>query len=343
MRGPTIRVKPLVVQQSFPRPRPTTNPYIWMLAESIEAVPEVRLRYFTWRGALFGRYDVIHLHWPEILVSGQSPLKALLRQALTVLLVIKLELTRTPIVRTAHNLDLPQGISRRERALLRWIDRRTTLKIRLNELTQIDGRWGVATIPHGHYRDWFAKYPKPPAVAGRFGYFGLIRRYKGVDTLLRAFAGVESASVSLAIGGKPSSQRLVAELTALAGKDSRVMLNLEFLSEEQIVAIVGSSQLVVLPYREMHNSGGALTALSLGRPVLVPANEVNRLLSAEMGEGWVYQFEGELTSKALADTLAEVEGRVVGELPNLARREWTEAGTLHVDAYRQAIALRRNH
>jgi hypothetical protein len=93
----------------------------------------------------------------------------------------------------------------------------------------------------------------------------------------------------------------------------------------------------------MHNSGGALTALSLGRPVLVPANEVNRLLSAEMGEGWVYQFEGELTSKALADTLAEVEGRVVGELPNLARREWTEAGTLHVDAYRQAIALRRNH
>jgi beta-1,4-mannosyltransferase len=334
-------MKPLVVQQSFPRPRPTTNPYIRMLAEAIEAVPGVELRYFSWRDAILGRYDVLHLHWPEILVSGQSPLKALVRQALTVLLMWKLILTRTAIVRTAHNLKMPEDISRRELALLRWIDKRTTLKIRLNELTEIDGRWAVATIPHGHYRDWFAKYAKPPAVRGRVGYFGLIRRYKGVDALLKAFSGVRGGYLSLAIGGKPSSESLAAELTALGSRDPRVTLTLEFLSEEQIVEIVGSSEIVVLPYREMHNSGGALTALSLGRPVLVPSNAVNALLATEMGEGWVYQFDGELTAASLGRTLTEVEARTLGPLPNLARREWTEAGTLHVEAYRRAIEVRR--
>ena len=39
---------------------------------------------------------------------------------------------------------------------------------------------------HGHYRDWFARYDQPAAVPGRLSYFGLIRRYKGVDVLLQA-------------------------------------------------------------------------------------------------------------------------------------------------------------
>jgi beta-1,4-mannosyltransferase len=77
----------LVVQQSFPRPRPTTNPYLVMLRDAVAAVPGVEVRTFTWRGALLDRYDVFHVHWPEILVSGHSPLKALVRQGLTVLLV----------------------------------------------------------------------------------------------------------------------------------------------------------------------------------------------------------------------------------------------------------------
>ena len=32
---------PLVVLQSFPRPRPTTNPYLVMLRDSLEALPGV--------------------------------------------------------------------------------------------------------------------------------------------------------------------------------------------------------------------------------------------------------------------------------------------------------------
>ena len=50
----------------------------------------------------------------------------------------------------------------------------------------------------------------------------------------------------------------------------------------------------MLPYRHMHNSGAALTALSLDRPVLVPETDVNRDLARETGPGWVVTFAGEL-------------------------------------------------
>ena len=41
---------------------------------------------------------------------------------------------------------------------------------------------------------------------------------------------------------------------------------------------------MVLPYRQMHNSGAVLAALSLDRPVLVPATD-QRGLGAEVGPG----------------------------------------------------------
>ena len=107
----------LTVLESFPEPRPTTNPYIVMLREALEGTPGVRVLTFSWRTALTADYDVFHVHWPDILASGQSPLKTLARQALLALLLLRLRLTRTPVVRTLHNLGRRDGASRRETVL----------------------------------------------------------------------------------------------------------------------------------------------------------------------------------------------------------------------------------
>lgn len=337
----------LIVQQSFPEPRPTTNPYLVMLRDSIRELPGVELRTFSWRGVLLRRFDVFHVHWPEILVSGHSPLKKLVRQALTLLLLGKLAVLRIPIVRTVHNLDLPQGISRRERWLLALFDRRTTLRIRLNPLTPLPEGAPFETIVHGHYRGWYARYPRAERVPGRLAYVGLVRRYKGVDALVsvfrRAFAagGPAGADVSLTVGGKPSNDELVEQLRTLAAGDPRIALHLAFLSDAELVSAITAAELVVLPYREMHNSGGALSALSLDRPVLVPSNEVNELLADEVGQEWVLRYDGELTPAHLEDALARAKTIPADGGPDLSRREWDDAGRAHVAAYRRAIALLR--
>lgn len=334
----------LVVQQSFPDPRPTTNPYLIMLRDAIASQPGVDVRTFTWRRALLERYDVFHVHWPEILVSGHSPLKKLVRQALTLGLVLKLRITRTPIVRTAHNLELPTGISRRETALLRLIDRWTTLRIRLNPLTPVPAGSPVETIEHGDYRAWFSRYQRRAAIPGRLAYVGLVRRYKGVDALISAFRAAFRApgtepQATLTVSGKPSSDDLVQQLQAQASEDERVFLRFAFLTDEELVAAVTEAELIVLPYREMHNSGGALSSLSLNRPVLVPDNDVNRLLAQEVGEVWVQRYQPPLSSDDLERAIAAVRRREPESAPDLSRRGWDETGRRHVLAYRRAIEL----
>lgn len=328
----------ITVQQSFPEPRPTTNPYIVMLRDHLATTPGLAVRTFSWRGAILGRYDVFHAHWPEILVSGASAPKRVVRQLLTLVLLARLALTRTPIVRTLHNLHRPSGISRIEHALLGLFERRTAFVIVLNDQTVPPAGVGSTVIPHGHYRDWYARFPQREAVSGRLSYFGLIRRYKGVDGLLRAFTALPGAERSLRVAGRPSSEDLASELRSLAAQDDRIDLSLEFLSDAELVDVARQGALVVLPYREMHNSGGALAALSVDRPVLVPANAVNERLSAEVGPGWVVQYEDELDASDLARALDVVADPSRSASPDLSARDWDLAGELHLAAYRVAIA-----
>lgn len=333
----------LTVLQSFPEPRATTNPYLVLLARSLGSLPATTVLNFSWRRALLAKYDVFHVHWPEILVDGKSPFKKTIRQALAVVLVARLRITKTPIVRTVHNVELPHGISRREVFLLRMIDRQTTMRIRLNDETLIPKNSPHTTIPHGDYRSWFSRYPGAAVVAGQLAYVGLIRRYKGVDRLVRVFRGTEKLmeGLSLYLAGNPSTKELAASITDLAGSDLRITLKLAFLSDEELVGIVTSSELVVLPYRFMHNSGGTLMALSLGRPVLVPDNGVNRKLREEVGPGWVFTYEGDLTATQLVETVLEVRRDQHRAAPDFSRRNWEDAARAHEQAYRLALAALR--
>jgi glycosyltransferase involved in cell wall biosynthesis len=331
---------PLRVLQSFPAPRPTTNPYLVQLARTLRAVPGVEVRTFSWGTALCGRYDVVHLHWPEILASGRTPARTLLRRVLLVLLVTRWTVFRTPVVRTWHNLR-PQESGDRVRALLlRWIDRLTRVGIRLNDETPVPPGTTAVTIPHGHYRDWFADHPRVGAHAGWAAFVGLIRPYKDAPGLLRAFAGTAGSlpEARLEVAGQPASEELAEELRALAGDDPRVHLELRFLDDAELVRTVSGAQVVVLPYAEMHNSGAALMALSLDRPVLVPDNPVNERLAEEVGPWWVRRYRGELTAAVLQEELGRTDA-AVPDRPDLGRREWDLAGEEHVRAYR--LALRR--
>jgi beta-1,4-mannosyltransferase len=331
----------LTVLQSFPAPRSTTNPYLVQLARGLRDLPDISVINFSWRAALFAKYDVFHVHWPEILVSGHSPLKKLARQALTLALLGRLALTRTPIVRTVHNVALPDGISVREVLLLRLIDRRTAFYVRLNSKTQPPTDRPSVTIPHGHYREWFSDFPKAQQIRGRISYVGLIRRYKGVEDLITSFRATADThpQLSLRLGGKPSTAELGQVMVALSQGDARISLNLQYVSDAELVETISSSELVVLPYRFMHNSGGTLAALSLDRPVLVPANDVNQALAQEVGPGWVFQYAGTLTPEIILQTLSSIAAQGPRTGPDLTARDWYTGSVAHRDAYQRALGL----
>lgn len=335
------RSTPLVVLQSVPRPLPTTNPYNIMLADALAAHPGVDLRMFSWREALLHRHDVFHAHWPESLLVRRGLPKTVARRLLFGVLLLKWKLVGTAVVRTVHNLEKPRGISRFEQWMLSDLERRTTGRVTLNPFTRVDDDHPMQLVLHGHYRPWFDAVFEPDVVRGRLVFFGMIRRYKGVDTLVQAFRAVERDDLTLSVAGMPSSRSLADDLVRTAVGDPRITLRFDFLDTAALAAHVGGAELVVLPHTDMHNSGSALAALSLDRPVLMQDNEVNRWLRAEVGPGWVHLYDGELTADALSSAIDALRSAPPCTRPDLAQRDWSQVADLHTDLYRAALRERR--
>lgn len=339
MADQPLRAAPrLRVLESFAQPRPTTNPYIVQLADALSELSGIELITFSWRRALLGGYDVYHVHWPEIMMEGHKRIGRVVRRVLTTLFLLRLRLARTPVVRTVHNTERPSDLGTIDTRLLDALDRMTVIRIRLNDVTTMPQDAQYATIPHGHYRDWFARYQRSSRVPGRIGYVGLIRRYKGVEQLIEAFSRLDRPDATLDIAGKPSSEDLAKTVTDAAVTDERISAHLGFLDDEAFVATVTEAVLIALPYRHMHNSGAALAALSLDRPVLVPDNEVNRRLADEVGPGWVHCYRGELSPTDLSDAL-ESSSRAEGS-PDLSHRNWSTAAAAHEAVFRRAAGSR---
>ena len=93
--------------------------------------------------------------------------------------------------------------------------------------------------------------------------FGLMRPYKGIDVLLQAWRGVEDAE--LWVAGMPRMD--ISHLRAIAPPNVRFVPR--FITDSELPAYFQRADLVVLPYREIDQSGVLFTALAFGKPLLL--------------------------------------------------------------------------
>lgn len=131
----------------------------------------------------------------------------------------------------------------------------------------------VHVIPHGAFEHLTrppGERPLPPELAAVeqpvILFFGFLNPYKGVDVLLRAFARVSGAE--LWIAGVPRMD--MGELHALAdAAPGTVRFVSRFVADAELPAFFRRADIVVLPYREIDQSGVLNTAMAFGRPLVV--------------------------------------------------------------------------
>lgn len=298
--------------------------------------------YFTWRRAFTSRYDVLHVHWPERLTRSSGRLQTSVHRLMLIGLLLRARLLRVAVVRTAHNLKPHESGDRVERWLFDRLDRATVVTIVLNDSTPDSIGGGVrAQVPHGHYRDVFAAFPASSPVPGRLVSFGIIREYKGIERLVEVFRAIPDPGLTLRLVGRPINAFWRSLVEDACAADARISARLEFVPDDVLVSEVTQSELVVLPYKEMHNSGAIFVALSLDRPVVAPRSPVNEELAAEVGPGWVHLYDGELTEDVITGALATSRSARVTARPRFVDRDWTTVGRLHGAVY--ADAIRRVH
>ncbi|WP_022878275.1 glycosyltransferase [Microbacterium sp. B19] len=314
---------------------PGRNPFIPLLVAGLESAGG-DVSYFSWPRAIWGRVDVVHLHWVEGLFLFDTGVRKIAKRALVRLMLLRLRLGRIPIVQTVHNLDRHDTLAPADARVFEEIMGQVALNIYMSD-PQSDG----ILIPHGHYRDWHRMMPTTPPEAGptRVVTVGQLRKYKNIEEVVTAFTGMSDGAYELVVAGKARPSEYAQELRDLAGERDTIVIRDEFLSDDDMVALIQSAHLVVLPYPEIYNSGVLFLALSVGRPVLVRRGPISLALREEFGAEWVRLFEGELTADDVREALAPVDGVDTREAwPPMTGRDWLTIGRSHLDAYRRTLA-----
>jgi alpha-maltose-1-phosphate synthase len=143
----------------------------------------------------------------------------------------------------------------------------------------------VVRIPHGTFGAPPAAAIEPPS--GRtLLFFGLIRRYKGLDVLVRALPQIPDAR--LVIAGDPvESVDPVRDLADSLGVADRIEWRLGYLPDDEVERLMREAALTVFPYRGGGEaaSGALATALGNGRPAVV--TEILGETVTEYGAGLV--------------------------------------------------------
>ena len=205
----------------------------------------------------------------------------------------------------------------------------------------------IRVIPHGafdHYRRIADPKPLPDELARVEGpvilFFGLLRPYKGIDVLLEAFRQVEGAELWI-VGMPRMPLEGLRELAERAPGTVRFVPR--FVTDDEIPAFFERADAVVLPYRQIDQSGVLYTALAFGKPLVLSSVGGFTELGERHGAAKLVP-PGEATSLAAAlNQLVPDPGERsrLGEAATKAASthySWDDIARRHMDLYRELLA-----
>ena len=224
------------------------------------------------------RFDVIHAHFPPVLLVDVRWLRAIAR--------------RTALVHTVHNLyPHDSGRTRQTRRLLRQLYRDATRDGLLHEFGVAPDH--VVKVPFGNYGhmvpDLSRAHSDSPPVSSTTPvvlFFGEIRVNKGLDVLIEAAALLRDQGVRfrVLVAGQPGVpvDEYREQLKRL-GLDKLVEFRVGYIEEDRVAAIFADAAVVALPYTAIDHSAVAITATTLGRALV--ASELAGLAELVRGAG----------------------------------------------------------
>jgi glycosyltransferase involved in cell wall biosynthesis len=220
----------------------------------------------------------------------------------------------------------------------------------------------ISVIPHGSYDLLFprGRVSKAqaraeigwPANARIILFFGLIKRYKGLEFLLQAFDQVERRvpDAFLAIVGHifrrdREGHAYYSRLVEEASRRPNVYCVPRYVPVGEVGTYLASADLVVLPYTKTYQSGVLMSAYAAGRPVVVTEKGGLPEMVREEKTGLVVPprdpdalaraIEELLERPGLADQMGENASRLADSVYS-----WDAIAKRTVELYRAVIAAR---
>lgn len=176
-----------------------------------------------------------------------------------------------------------------------------------DDLAAINGKLKHTVIPHPLYTHFGVAQPREEALL-KLGldhkrktllFFGLIRRYKGLDILLEAFSKLDD-SYQLIIAGEPygSFDEYGRQIQAIPSAPERIVTHLAYIKDSEVADFFSGADLCVLPYRSATQSGVSAIAFHFEVPMLVTDTGGLKESIADTGTGLLAE---QCTAQAVAD------------------------------------------
>jgi glycosyltransferase involved in cell wall biosynthesis len=270
------------------------NPYQNLLAQSLEA-QGCRVEFPSGFRRVLPLYralkdcpaaQVLHLHWLSPYLHGNNRFSFLVCaiKFLSDLTLVRLSGWR--IVWTMHNV-LPHET--RFPRLETFVRRRVC---RLASAVIVHGEAGrqeaikhfgcpaekLVVIPHGHYRAAYSPAPATNAARSSLDlpmdkrtvlFLGMVRPYKGLDSLLEAWRKLSPLNAQLLIAGGVSGPYR-QHIEDLISQTSDVIWHNRWIPTDEIPTYFGAADVVALPFEQIQTSGSVMLSMSYGKPVIAP-------------------------------------------------------------------------
>jgi beta-1,4-mannosyltransferase len=283
------------------------NPYQSLLYKSLgELDDNIRIRYLTIPKKLeilnlfilpillvayrIRGYSIFHIHWFYTfrLPRFDNEISKIIMEYYLISFIYLTKILGYKIIWTVHETISHTAITDndicRSRSISRKLSRIASAKIihsnsvikeMLDNGLDIDN---CKLIPHGSYMGVYPDLITPDEAREKLKvgpnefvilFFGNIREYKGVDTLLEAFSKVKKSNARLIIAGRCKSESMIVMIHRYM-KTNNIDFYNNHISDEEVATFFKASNIVCLPFKEITTSGSVILSFTFGKPIIAP-------------------------------------------------------------------------
>ncbi|MEY2846751.1 MAG: hypothetical protein RL076_2297 [Chloroflexota bacterium] len=257
---------------------------------------------------------ILHLHFFDAIIQRHNKVATWMRSIAWIALLMFLRWRGVTIVWTVHNA-LPHECPHpaiATRTVAHVLAQCHAVSVhhhatRTLLMEQYAPRVPIHVIPHGHNVQPFGAMPSRTDARYQLGlpadkpvllYMGMIRRYKGLETLIEAMALLPH--MHLIIAGFAADTDYLSEIHRHTARRINVTIRPRFLPDHEAAVYLAACDMLILPYRAITTSGMLVNAQAAGIICVVPNLPPLLEQVRDAVSGFVYPAEN---SSALAQTI----------------------------------------
>jgi len=309
-----------------------------------------RLIYYRLKG-----YSIFHLHWQHFQVPFPLTYLSYLLSTLYAICVLAfIKLLGYKLIWTVHNITpherlfindlwITKIICSFSSKLIVHSDKTKTLLVQLGTETN-----KIKIIPQGNYigvypnqvtRNQARNYFKIPQNEFVLLFFGILRKYKGIEDLITVFKKVHNMdNTRLIIAGECLDENYRKELIQLISKsNNKIIYWFEHISDDKIQYYFNASDIVIFPFTRITNSSSVILSFSFGKPVIAPL--LGGLTDLPEDVGYLYNDKRDIVNminQAMAN-LRELEKKSTAALEYARSLSWEVSAQETYKVYRQVL------